>query len=237
MGKINKKLDLDSFVRKSNEIHNNKYDYSLVKYKNMNTKVKLICPIHGVFETYPGNHIHKKSGCRKCAGTKRLTMDEFVHKANKIHDYKYDYSHVNYVNNRTKIEIICPVHGEFLLTPNKHLDRKDGCPKCNRTSKGENLIKWYLEKKHITYETQKRFKNCKDKRTLPFDFWLSDRNMCIEFDGIQHFEVREKFGGEEGFKDRIKKDKIKENFCKENNIYLFRISYKDDIFTKLEEIL
>jgi hypothetical protein len=233
MDKNNKKLTAEEFIQRAKKIHGDKYDYSLVEYKNMNSKVILICDKHGEFPIFPNNHIHKKCGCDKCRDTYKSTTKKFIEKARKIHGNKYDYSLVNYKNNRFVVEIICPVHGSFELTPNKHLDRIDGCPKCNRTSKGENIIKWWLDNNNIQYETQKRFEDCKDKRTLPFDFYIPSKNMCIEYDGIQHFEIRERFGGIDGFVDRKRKDKIKNNYCKNNNIKLIRISYKEDIVKKI----
>jgi len=116
------------FISKSNEIHNNKYDYSLVYYVNNKTKVKIICPIHGIFEQRPDNHL--RQNCPICNGGVRMTKDFFIQKSNEIHNNFYDYSLVDYVNNKTKVKIICPLHGVFEQSPDKHLINH-GCVICN----------------------------------------------------------------------------------------------------------
>jgi len=80
-----------------------------------------------------------------------------------------------------------------------------------------------------------KFDNCKNKNPLPFDFYLPEHNICIEFDGEQHFKSISYFGGEKGFKNTQKNDLIKTSYCKENNIKLIRINYLE--FKKIEEIL
>jgi very-short-patch-repair endonuclease len=122
------------FILKANKVHNKKYDYSLVNYVNTTTKVKIICPVHGEFEQIPKSHI-KGSGCILCgfdAMKKKQSgnTNEFIINAKKIHGDKYDYSKVNYVNRKTNVTLICPIHGEFKQMPYTHLD-KSGCKKCN----------------------------------------------------------------------------------------------------------
>jgi len=122
------------FIQKAEKIHGDRYDYSLVKYKNNKTKVKIICPVHGVFEQTPGNHINLKHICPKCSyetrnESKKLTTEQFIEKAKTVHGDKYDYSLVKYKNARTKVKIICTDHGVFEQIPNSHL-KNHGCPKC-----------------------------------------------------------------------------------------------------------
>ena len=128
-----KKLTTEKFVEKSRKVHGNKYDYSKVEYKNAHTKVCIICPIHGEFWQIPNDHLNG-SGCQKCKINKIISikkMDEkkFVEKARKVHGDKYDYSKVEYKGSKTKVCIICHIHGEFWQKPNNHL-RGEGCPKC-----------------------------------------------------------------------------------------------------------
>lgn len=220
------------FVIKANKIHNNKYNYSKVKYINASTKVIIICPIHGEFKQSPNTHISKKSGCVKCDQDKRkLNLKEFIDKANTIHDNKYDYSKSLYTNTRTEIKIICSEHGVFKQTPSNHL-QGTGCPRCSE-SKGENKISQFLEKNEIEFIKQYKFDKCKNERCLPFDFYLPKYNMCIEYDGIQHFKPVEYFGGNDAFKSRKKKDKIKDEYCNKNNIRLVRIRYNQDVNSAL----
>lgn len=124
----NKKLTTQEFIKRSKKTHGNKYDYSKSKYENSSTKVKIICLKHGEFEQYPRNHING-GNCPLCIGKKKSNIQEFIKKSKEIHDNKYDYTKAIYVNNSTKVIIICPEHGEFKQTPHKHLSGQ-GCKKC-----------------------------------------------------------------------------------------------------------
>ena len=232
----NKKYTNITFKLKSNIIHNNLYDYSLVDYKNAHTNVKIICSKHGIFEQTPQNHIIKQTGCPFCYNENRtLEQSDVLLKFNLIHNNYYDYSQVNYMNNMTKVKIICPKHGVFRQTPAKHL-LGQGCPIC-RESKGEKEIRTFLENNNIKYINQKYFKGCKYKRNLKFDFYLPDYNTCIEYDGKQHFIINEFFDKKEDFETRIKRDQIKNKYCKNNNIQLIRIKYNENIGKKLNFLI
>lgn len=214
------KLDLQKFIDKSNKIHNNKYNYSLVKYINSHTKVKIICSVHGIFEQKPNTHLNK-CGCAKCAIENKCDDKLiFIEKANIIHNNKYNYSLVEYKNNHTKVRIICQKHGEFVQRPNIHL-QGCGCPHCNE-SKGEKRILSHLKNNNILFIRQKKFENCKDKKLLPFDFYLPTYNICIEFDGKHHFYTYDYWGGKDKLEYTQKHDQIKNIYCMENNIKLIR---------------
>lgn len=219
------------FINKANFVHKNKYDYSLVDYKNNRIKVKIICPIHGVWEQKPNGHLSSK-GCRACSGYEKLKTKDFLRRANDVHEEKYDYSLVDYKNHYGKVEIICPIHGQFVQGAGSHLAGV-GCPHCCE-SKGEKQIVSWLKKNKINFQRQKTFNNCKYKRQLYFDFYLPDYNLCIEYDGIQHFKPIKHFGGEGAFKESQKRDEFKNRFCKKNNIKLLRISYKENMAKKLK---
>lgn len=131
-----KKLTLENFLTKVKEKHPyDRYDYSKIIYINSKVKVEIYCETHQkYFWQTPHDHLSSK-GCPWCGlerrAKKRLSSQkEFENKANKIHNYKYDYSKTEYINDRTKLIIICNKHGEFVQTPNHHL-RGDGCPKCS----------------------------------------------------------------------------------------------------------
>jgi len=116
-----------NFIEKANKIHDNKYDYSLVKYKSNKRKVKIICPVHGIFEQTPNNHISKKVNCPLCTNENRnINIDEFIKRSIKIHGNKYDYSLVDTKNK--KVKIICPIHGIFEQSKIGHLC--GGCIEC-----------------------------------------------------------------------------------------------------------
>ena len=118
----------EEFIEAARKVHGDKYDYSQVDYVDNKTKVKIICPIHGMFEQTPSSHLRGR-GCKYCGGSVKHTKDTFIEAARKVHGNKYDYSKVEYVNNRTPIIIICPIHGEFKQSPNEHLQGK-GCQRC-----------------------------------------------------------------------------------------------------------
>ena len=124
----------EEFVQKSNILHNNIYDYSKFNFINKKTKGVIICKKHNIeFEQTPTKHLLGQ-GCPKCryeksAKSKTLTNEEFIKRAQKIHNNKYNYSKVEYTKNNIKVCIICPEHGEFWQTPNSHL-QGHGCPMC-----------------------------------------------------------------------------------------------------------
>ena len=230
----NVNLTTNEFIKKSKEIHGDKYDYSLVNYTNNKSKVKIICQKHGLFEVKAGNHL-RGDNCSECTKNKKLTTDIFIKKASIIHNNKYNYSNLKYINNSTKLIIVCPLHGEFKQIPNNHLNG-NGCPKC-KESKGEKKIRLFLEQNKINYIPQKRFNDCRDVLPLPFDFYLPDYNICIEYNGRQHYLPINIWGGEKELMNIKRRDKIKMEYCKKNNIPLFIIKYCDKILPKLKLII
>lgn len=122
--------NMDSFVVKAIKKHGDRYDYSLVDYIDSQTKVKIICKEHGVFEQQPSAHLTGQH-CNKCAGVYSPTTEEFIQSVSLIHKYKYDYSLVEYKTTHSKVDIICPIHGVFSQSPADHKQGK-GCIKCSR---------------------------------------------------------------------------------------------------------
>ena len=292
------KLTQEEFIERSITVHGNKYDYSIVDYKNTITKVSVICPQHGVFQIRPSDHIHNKVGCPICSGTKKSDTKEFIEKAEKIYGNKYDYSKVEYKNNKTKVYIIChekdefgkehggfwqrpndhlsgyeckkcknkaipttdewvlrakkkhgnkynyskvnyvnantkvcvicTEHGEFWQTPNNHLNG-NGCPLCNSNNKSkmESGIAEMLDNNLIKYTRQKTFKWLKYKKNLFLDFYIPYKKIAIEVQGEQHFTSIKKFGGDEDFLIRKKRDEIKKQLCEEHDIKLFYITKRN----------
>ena len=123
-----KPYTLETFVTKANIVHNSKYAYRSVSYKNVDTKVSITCSEHGEFLQTPHDHL-SGVGCPKCAGLNRRTTQEFIDEVTLIHGDTYDYSEVAYVNSTTPVRILCKTHGEFLQKPVNHKQGK-GCPTC-----------------------------------------------------------------------------------------------------------
>jgi hypothetical protein len=219
----------NSFKYKASVIHANKYDYSLVNYINNKIKIKIICPKHGLFEQTPNDHLNG-SGCYMC-GNKLLNNDIFIERANKIHNYEFDYSLVNYINNKSNVDIICNKHGVFSQRVENHLNGA-GCPECKQC-RGEREIKKYLVSNSILFIEQKRFLGCKYKKTLPFDFYLPEHNICIEFNGRQHYVAVEYWGGDKTLKKQQERDEIKKDYCIKENIQLIVINNINEIKDKL----
>lgn len=122
------------FIEKAKLVHGERYDYSEVVYCNNYTKIKIICPIHGVFLKTPSNHLIGQ-GCVFCSrqsvgGSKALSVNGFVFRAREVHGGKYNYEQVEYKNNRTPVLIVCPQHGSFSQSPSNHL--KYGCKECGK---------------------------------------------------------------------------------------------------------
>ena len=411
---------IEEFVSEGNEVHSSKYDYSLVKFTSIHQKVRIVCDVHGVFEQEVVKHLSGQ-GCKRCKGREVWTTDDFVTKAKEIHGDSFDYSQVEYIRNNQKVLITCnQCKSEFYQVPMSHLvgngcakcghklritesisrDRVfhahegsiwfvddfkgqserttfehtcghrwkttpskvyggTGCPKCDvenrtmsktdfesrmrtahcgsivplgefvntttrmsfrctkcdheyeteprnalrngchrcakrrsqedfekileevsrgemtllskyttgrdlvevlhqrcgksrwvvasevikkagcpycKTSHGNRFIWNYLTDRDIEFESEQRFDTCKDKITLPFDFYIPDRKLLIEFDGKQHYEVVDYWGGEEGLNDRKRRDQIKDDWARDNNMNLFRIRFDDDLEESLDSI-
>ena len=208
-----RKTNIEEFIKKSNIVHNNKYIYTAINYINNKTKIRIICPEHGEFWQRPDHHL-MGCGCPKCMITRIRNIltsnnEEFIEKANKIHKNKYDYSKSNYVNNRTKICIVCPEHGEFWQSPDKHL-MMEGCPKCShKTSKTEDEIIKIIQE----VNPQQRNRGLIEKREI--DIYIPSLKLGIEYNGLRWHS--EKFGkGHEYHLDKLNK-------CNEQGIRLIQI--------------
>jgi uncharacterized C2H2 Zn-finger protein len=213
-------MDKDYFIKKAKTIHNKKYDYSLVDYVNSLTPVKIICPEHGVFEQRPKDHLLGKK-CKKCSGV-YMDTEYFIEKANKIHGFIYSYDRTIFKKASSKVILTCEKHGDFEQTPNSHLNGS-GCPIC-RESKGEKNIRNLLIRNNINFIRQHKFKDCINVKPLLFDFYLPEHNICIEFNGEQHYKSFNFFGGNDKLIKTQKNDSIKYDYCKNNNINLLIIN-------------
>ena len=220
--KCNGTLTNEEFISLAKEVHGDKYNYSSVNYIDFKTNVDITCKIHGVFSKRPAAHISSGEGCRLCwVDENVLNFDKFITKSKQIHGEKYQYDKSSFINSWTKTIITCPNHGQFNQRPNDHI-RGNGCPIC-RESNGERLIRIFLDRNKIDYIREYIFPECKDKMPLPFDFYLPKHNICVEYNGIQHYQPVSFFGGIQSLTEQQRRDLIKFNYCGNNNIDLIVI--------------
>ena len=215
----------------------NKNIVVLERYINNRTNILHQCLVDNhIWSAAPVN-ILSGSGCPACASRKQS-----MERTKKHEDYVEEVYAVNsdidvvekYAGAETKILHRCKIDGyEWYALPSNILSGH-GCPMCN-VSIGEREVKYYLINHNISYIYQHTFDDCKNKKALPFDFYLPDYNACIEYDGEQHFRPVEYFGGEDGFMRRQHNDKIKTTYCKLNNITLLRIRYDQYVSSVLDD--
>ncbi len=205
------KIPLNEFIKNAEKVHNGKYDYSKVKYEYIKDKVEIICPKHGSFFQRAQDHLNGH-GCTKCNSFWKST-EQFIEDAKKVHGDKYDYSKVEYKNKYSNITIICKKHGEFKQIAQNHL-KGCNCPKCT-CSKIENEVIRFLNKNKISFEHRMQFEWLGKKH---LDFYLPDFNIAIECQGIEHFEPRDYFGGNDDFKITNKRDNEKKYLCDKNKV-------------------
>lgn len=237
-----KDKDVNEFKRKSFIMHGNKYIYDKVNYVDNNTKVCIICKEHGEFNQTPSNHLRGK-GCKKCAIIKthnlqRKHKETFIKQVQNIHKNgdktpKYIYTEVDYKKNDIDVIVVCPIHGEFKVTPSNHL-KGEGCPKC-RYSKLENNINIQLENNKINFTPQKKFEWLIFQSKQKIDFFLNEYNIGIECQGMQHFE-QSFFQNKEDFNLTIERDINKFKLCQKNGVKLLYLFPKEKVdFSKVNE--
>lgn len=198
------------------------------EYKNLKTKILHKCTKCGYeWKVRPNNLLYNKNGCPKCANHASLTQKDLENRIQKIDPDIEVFD--NYKNTYTKIKFHCKkCDNIWLAKPNNILNGR-GCPFC-KISKGEKEVEKYLIKYEIEYIKQKTFEKCENINPLLFDFYLPKYNVCIEYDGVQHFEPCT-FGGiskeqaKKNFLELIIHDKMKDSFCQKNYIKLIRIPY------------
>ena len=205
-------LGKETFITKAKKTHDNKYDYSLVEYVNSHAKIKIKCSKHGVFEQTPTKHLSRQ-GCPSCGNSKKLTKEEFIEKANNIHNNKYKYNKVDYTNAVTKIVISCYKHGSFKQTPNAHLCGH-GCPKCS----GSNTENEVLDLASKVFRLKFLKVRLPEMRGLELDVYNFSKKLAFEYQGEGHYLrfVNEKshFLTEERILAVKKRDKKKKKLCK-----------------------
>lgn len=180
----NKKDNLEIFIEKANAVHSHKYDYSESTYVRSKDQITIKCNIHGKFTLRTSDHL-QGIGCPQCKLNTNIEhiKNNFIEKSNIIHNNKYNYDNVNYINNNTKVTIVCPTHGDFEQTPSNHLQGK-GCSKCViNISKQELEICEYLDLLNIQYIQSYRPKFLNGQE---LDIFIPDYNLAIEYNGTHY---------------------------------------------------
>lgn len=171
-----------------------------------------------------------KLGCGKCNGNV-IDKDSCIEKIRELYP-QYEIKDFIYIGNKTKVELVCPKHGNFIKNVNKLINAKQGCQSCNYSgpSKAEIKISEFLLIENIKFEQEKSF-----DKNYSFDFYLPDLDICIEYDGEYHYGKTNHKLNDKIFETQSKRDEIKTQYCKDNNIKLIRIPYWD--FKNIEQIL
>ncbi len=217
---VNNRLSTEDFITRSKLIHGDVYSYDKVVYVSHSGPVTIKCNEHGDFIQRASSHL-SGNGCRKCHIAKyKLSTEQFIAHAKKIHGNRYDYSKVRYDGNKKPVEIVCSIHGSFWQRPNSHVSKHAGCIYCLE-SKGENMVKSILDKYGVPY--------IREYRILPYlyryDFYLPTLNIFIEFNGKQHYMPIDYFGGIEAYHKTKTNDLIKKKLINDNNGSLIIATY------------
>lgn len=243
-------LNLDSLWDKLEKSCNDK-GYKLItskkEYSSCKDQIYYECPKHGEQHGSYTNLTHGH-GCIECkreytAKITRNTSEKIFKVIGSINN-NILLNPDEYVNSGTKnLKVLCGCCGKNIFTVSfgsyKHGTNR--CEFCTASmSKGEFRIYNYLRDNNIEFEQEKTFVGCRDKGLLFFDFYLPKYNMCIEFDGEQHFnnnyDITMKMDDPNySFNNRIKHDQMKDDYCKKNNIKMLRITYKQEKY--IDEIL
>lgn len=220
-GWLKTRVTLEDVINRAKAVHGDRYDYTEAKLiHGKDTTITIRCRVHGEFTQRMDGHL--RYGCEKCAiDAFKLSTEEFLARSKAVHGDTYDYSLVDYEGNLGKVTIICKKHGAFEQKPYNHY-RGTGCPKC-KISHGERLIKLFLDKNNIIYNTEYKL----DGTTYRYDFYIPELNLLIEYDGQLHFDRNNSHGGVKSLRVVQKIDKLKNALAEERGYFLLRIHYKD----------
>ena len=249
-----RKVDEITFERRKNEAFEkldktcNKYGYVLLtdkkEFTDYNMKVEYICPIHGKQSSIL-TRLANGHGCLSCKIEKttalnRRNVDELETYINSFNNNTL-LNKNSYVNASTiNLNILCGCCNNEIFTTS-YANYKVGtkmCRSCSRRmSKNERRIKDFLESLDVEFIQEKSFDGCEYKKKLLFDFYLPKYNLCIEYDGMQHFDDHYfiTIASNSSLEETQIRDKIKTEYCKNNNINLLRIPYWDE--NKIEKII
>ena len=212
-----RKITTEIFISEMRDIHGDKYDYSKVDYKSASKdKVCIICPKHGEFWQLPCNH-RAGYGCPKCASESRsIGLNEFIRRSKEKFGEKFDYSKVEWESTKSPITLICPIHGEFQIIPEHHLNSPTGCPKCSRNLPKKPVVEGIKRKDMREYSIWKGMKTrCTNPNCDDYDRYMGRGITCCD-EWLNSFD---KFYEDMGpCPENFSLDRIDPNgnYCKEN---------------------
>ena len=211
-------------------------DYTFLEsYVGANNKLRVKHNQCGnIYEVTP-YHFISGSRCPYCFGTIKKTDKEFKQEIYSLVGDEYVFLDT-YVNNRTKLKVKHKTCGNVYEVLPTNFIQGYRCPYCN-SPKGETIINKILDTLNLNYETQQTFDDLKDDRLLSYDFYLPDQNILIEYQGIQHYQPIDYFGGEATFKKQQKHDKMKLDYAKNNGYNLIAVPYTEDTLSKIRKYL
>lgn len=228
------------------EIINNKHPNIEIISQLMgdnDSEIIVKCKIHGdMWKTTPHRLSQQKYACKKCYHENRIknirkTQSKiFQNFLEKKYAPLYDISQVDYINSKTNVKLICPIHGEFFLKPKKMISRMDGCPYCNESHLERN-IRIILDSLNCSFEREKSFGWLINKSNMFLDFYLPQYNVAIECQGEQHIIERKDslMNKNNNFEENALRDQLKLKLCKEHNIPIIYIFNKHHSNTRLNE--
>lgn len=237
----NPKLEISEIKNRCSDIHKGEYEILSDYCINSSSKISVRHNICGnIYDINLNSFLNKKTKCAFCNGNKKMTIEILKNRINEIFGYEYSVLSEKYENVDKKLIFKhnkCGYYWDVKVC--NMLSGKSGCPMCSPKSKGEQKIIKYLSKNNILFIKDKSFDGCIYSINLHYDFYLTEYNICIEFDGIQHYKPVDRFGGVDSYNEQIKKDIIKNNYCKNNEIKLIRIPYweYDNINLILDKLL
>ena len=240
----------DTFILAAIITHGNKFLYDRVNYIDSNTKVEIYCTkCKKYFNQLPRLHLEGK-GCKSCWQNNdnkkpklnsRLTIQE-IEKRCLLH-YKDSLDFSESINNTQdkKIKVFCKICNNYSYQYVYNLligtGCSNGCHRLKTGSKAARYIENILNINDIVFEKEKTFPGCFYSKKLRFDFYIESLNLCIEYQGEQHYNAIEIFGGEDTLQKQIIRDNIKKEFCINNGIKLIEIKYNEDLVKATNKLI
>lgn len=231
-----------SLVRSLRAKHGDYYDYSNLSSIDTTEPLdpsqilEMRCPKHGLFTITLGRHLIEGYGCDHCLVENVSTSNKlttYINQAHHAHNFNYRYDKVTQLG-PNNIIVTCPKHGDFDVDPQRHLDGR-GCSICEQSGKVVSQITEMLTKRGITFSTEKTFPGCVSEqgRALRFNVYIPQKNMCIEVDGVHHFQptkYSDDVTDEQAnryYDIQTRNDNIKHTYCEQHGIHLVRIPYTE----------